>query len=121
MKTILIIEDDQAELMLLENKLSSPDVHILTAPDAKAGWNIIVKEDLDLIITDIMLPGGMNGFELLDQLKRNSKVKDIPVLVLTNLDTEEEAMRKMGVADYLVKASTSMDDIAAKVNSLLGM
>ncbi len=120
MKTILIIEDDPAQLSALTSILSER-VRVLTALDGKIGWNILMKEHPDLLLLDIMLPGGMNGFELLDQLKRDPKVKDIPVVILTNLDSEEEAARKVGVVDYLLKSSTSLTDIAAKVTALLGV
>lgn len=118
MKTILIIEDDLSQLGVLKTKLT-PTYRVLTALEAKIGWNILLKEHPDLLLLDIMLPGGMNGFDLLQQLKNDATVKDIPVIVLTNLDTEETTMRNIGVADYLVKANTTMDAIAAKIDRLL--
>jgi len=118
MKTILVIEDDPAQLAVLMRALSD-HFRVLSAPDGKGGWNILIKEHRALLLLDIMLPGGMNGFDLLGQLKRDEKVKDIPVMVLTNLDSEEKAARTLGVADYLIKSNTSIDDIVTKVSALL--
>lgn len=119
MKTILIIEDNFVQLEALRKKLSE-QFHVITAPDGKEGWSLLIKEHPDLLLLDIMLPGGMNGFELLDQLKRDPNVKDTPVVVLTNLDSEEETARKIGVTEFLVKSNTSLNDIAQKVKTLLG-
>lgn len=119
MKTILIVEDDAGAQTVLKTKLSGMYL-VLTARTAMDGWNIVQKEHADLIILDIMLPGGMNGFDLLEKLKKDPRFAATPVLVLTNLDSEETATRKIGVADYLVKANTSIDDIAAKVTAILG-
>lgn len=118
MKTILVIEDDMVQQKALSDALSV-QFRVLTALDGKIGWNIIVKEHPDLILLDIMLPGGINGFDLLSQLKMDPAVSNTPVVVLTNLDTEETTARKIGVADYLIKSNTSIDTIVTKVNALL--
>lgn len=119
MKTILIVEDDVSQQTILKEKLEST-YRVLTALTARDAWVLVQKEHPDLMTLDIMLPGGMNGFDLLEQLKKDPASASLPVLVLTNLDTEEEVTRKIGVADYLVKTNTSMDAIAAKINKLLG-
>jgi DNA-binding response OmpR family regulator len=119
MKTIIIIEDDPSQLTALQTSLTA-QFRVLTAMDCKAGWAIIIKEHPDLLLLDIMLPGGMNGFDLLEQIKKDAQVRDMPVVVLTNLDTEEDATRKIGVADYLIKSNTSIATIAAKISAILG-
>lgn len=121
MKTILIIEDDREQQKILGDKLTSGEVRVLTAYNGGEGWALLNKENPDLIILDIMLPGGMNGFDLLEMVRRDEMFKDLPVLVLTNLDTEEKTSEILGVSDYLVKANTSLDDLTAKVKTLLGL
>lgn len=118
MKTILIVEDEPAQQEALKTKLEST-YRILTVRTVSDGWNTIQKEHPDLVILDIMLPGGMNGFDLLEKLKKDPQSAAIPVVVLTNLDTEEAAAREIGITDYLVKANTSIDVIAAKVHACL--
>ena len=66
-----------------------------------------------------MLPAGMNGFDLLEQLKRDEKLKTVPVIVFTNLDSERNVAESMGAVDYIVKANTSIDDLVKKVKSHL--
>ena len=58
----------------------------------------------------------MDGFDVLEQLKRDEVVKNIPVIVLTNLDSERESALKVGAVDYIVKANASIDQVVEKVN-----
>lgn len=73
----------------------------------------------DLVLLDIMLPGGMNGFDVLEDLKRNQLTSSIPVIVLTNLDSERETALKIGAADYAVKANTSIEETVQKIKQQL--
>lgn len=58
-----------------------------------------------------MLVGGTNGLDILSQLKKEPETQNIPVIVLTNLDSEEKTARDIGAQDYLVKANVSRDEI----------
>jgi len=120
MKTLLIVEDDVSQQNILKAKFEK-GYRVLTDRTVAEGWVTIQKEHPDLILLDIMLPGGMNGFDLLERLKKDPQLAATPVIVLTNLDTEEEVTRKIGVSEYYVKANTSIDEIFAKVNTLLGV
>jgi len=120
MKTILIIEDDAQTVDLYRQTLESPDISIIHAGTAVDGFNILSKNKPDLVILDIMLPGGSNGFDLLEQIKREEDTKSVPVLVLTNLDSEKNTTLAMGAADYIVKTQTSLQEIKDKVFKLLG-
>lgn len=120
MKTILIIEDNVPMQKLLQDKLASAERRVLTAQDGPGGMSLIRSEKPDCILLDIMLPGGMNGFDVLGQIKHDTALKDIPVLMLTNLDTEEKTSRAIGAADYIVKDQATLDDIEKKVAAVLG-
>ena len=96
MKTILIVEDDQQTLDLYTQTLASSEITIISSNNAVEGFDALMKHKPDLVILDIMLPGGSNGFDLLEQIKRDPGTKDIPVLVLTNLDSEKNASISMG-------------------------
>ncbi len=66
-----------------------------------------------------MLPGGMNGFDLLEQIKADSTSKSVPVIVLTNLSTEQKTAYDIGAVDYIVKVNMSLDDIILKIKNRL--
>jgi len=118
-KTILIIEDEQQIVEIYNNKFSELGVNIDIAQTGKEGLNLARKEP-DLIILDIMLPGGLNGFDVLSTLKRDETLKKIPVLILTNLDDEQKLTAlDLGAFDYLVKANTPIKEIVEKIRSIL--
>jgi len=70
----------------------------------------------DLIILDIILSGNMNGFDILRELKNNSQTKDIKVIILTNLQTEEETALASGALACLIKSNTTMEQINEIIN-----
>src|SRR3989344_3618292 len=119
-KKILIVEDDIQTQRVYHNKLTSVGYAVILAATGKEGLFSAKKIKPDLVILDIMLPGtGMNGFDVLEAMKKDSNLKNIPVLVLTNLDTEEKVAKEIGANEYLVKANISIDDLVEKVQSRL--
>jgi DNA-binding NtrC family response regulator len=102
MPTLLIIEDEAKMRRLLELNLSEDGFTVYTAADAEAGLNTLRQEKIDLVVTDLKLPG-MNGLELLQAVKRTNAT--IPVVVMTAYGTVETAVEAMkaGASDYLLK------------------
>lgn len=111
MQKILIIEDDKATQELYRVKLEAEGFEVMAASDGAQGITSATQSKPDLIVLDLMLPGGMNGFDILTRLKQNPDTAAIKVVVLSNLSSEAETARDMGVADYLVKANTSIADV----------
>ena len=66
-----------------------------------------------------MLPGGMHGFDLLERLKADEKLKKIPVIVLTNLESEEKVAKDIGAIDYIVKVHVDPKDVMEKIKKVL--
>ncbi len=102
MPTILIVEDEPKMLRLLELNLSEEGYSIQTAQDAEAGLSLLRKDRIDLVITDLKLPG-MDGLEFLQAVKRVNA--SIPVIVMTAYGTVETAVEAMkaGATDYVLK------------------
>jgi len=119
MKIILIVEDDQNTQDIYYQKLTQEGFKVVQARDGKKALVLAKQDPPDLIILDIMLPGGLNGFDVLEQIKESDKLKDIPVIVLTNLSTEMDVAIKMGVVDYIVKANTPIDTVIEKVKKII--
>jgi len=118
-KKILVIEEDASLFKAYQEMFRLEEVNVVGANTGQEGLNLIHSEKPDIIILDIMLPGGMNGFDVLEQLKRNPATRQIPVIVITNLDTEEKVARTIGATDYLVKANTTKDEIVKLVKKRL--
>ena len=124
MKTILFIEDEAALQKTLEETLKQEGYEIISALNGEIGLKLAnplaYEKKPDLILLDLILPK-INGFEVLKKLKENKKTKDIPVIILTNLEeirNVDEAI-KLGAAAYLVKANYSLKEIVKKIKKAL--
>ena len=117
-KKILLIEDDLDIQRIYREKLTGAGFEVILASDAPNGLTAIKGGGVNLILLDIMLPGTMNGFELLEIIKKDSKFGSTPIIIMTNLDTEYGQAEKLGVSDYLIKANTSLADLVEKVKKL---
>lgn len=92
---------------------------VISAATANDGIVLAKEKKPSLIILDIMLPGGKNGFDALESLVGDSDTAKIPVLVLTNLDSEKDVALQIGAKDYLVKANSSIEQVVEKVKQLV--
>ena len=119
MAKILLIEDDEILQAMYHKRLRSGAHKVTTARDGKSGLDLERSHHPDLVLLDVMLPGGLNGFDVLEQLKQDPKTKDISVLVLTNLESEEKVAKDIGASGYLVKIKSKPEDVIAKVAELL--
>ncbi|MBI2051239.1 response regulator [Candidatus Roizmanbacteria bacterium] len=119
MKKVLIIEDDIVFQKIYQRKLREEGFEVLHAHVGKQGLELAKAQKPNLIMLDIMLPGGMNGFDVLEQLKNDMELKKVPVVVLTNLNNEEKTAKDLGASDYIVKADTSIKEVTEKVKKLV--
>ncbi len=120
MKKILIIEDDPFLNEVYAAKFSQSGFQTEVALDGKKGMEKIKADKPDLIILDIVLPK-MDGFELLKKVKEDSKLKEIPIVLLTNLGQKNEVEKglALGADDYIIKAHFTPTAIVAKVKEIL--
>ncbi len=118
-KKILIIEDDTTLQAVYKTRFEHEGYAVIQAFNGHLGYAYASEHKPDLILLDIMLPEGMNGFDVLSQLKQNMELQRIPVILLSNLDSEKESGAAMGAVDYVVKANTSIDELISKVKSHL--
>ncbi len=116
MKKIFLIEDDPSLSKIYFQRLEKEGYKVSVAAEGSEGLRRVGEEKPSLVILDLILPG-MSGFEILRQLKTDSKTKQIPVLVLTILEQDEdvkEALR-LGASGYLFKSDTGIDDLIGAV------
>lgn len=119
MKSILLVEDNDLISRLYKIKLEKNGYSIDTASTVDSSWNLLLNKNYDLVLLDIMLPGGQNGFDLLERMKKDERYKNIPTIVITNLDGEEKTAEEIGADGYLIKSNISLDTLLSKINSLI--
>lgn len=120
-KKLLIVEDDDFLSSILLSRLNNKDTTVILTGSGEGALNELKKGTPDAILLDILLPG-INGFDVLKVIRADALLKDIPVTVISNFDqAKDKEMAKSMNADYLVKALVTPDDIAAKVDEMLGM
>ena len=117
---ILIVEDDQMIASMYKTKFEADGFECLMAIDGPAGLEMIKKEKPNLVMLDVMLPQ-LDGFSILKEIKNDAKTKNIPVIMLTNLSTDEDKKKgeELGAVDYLVKASLTPAEISKKIKDYL--
>ena len=119
---ILIIEDESSLQDSLSEFLSMEKFETVSAFNGEDGIALAKKEKPDLILLDIVLPK-KNGFEVLEEIKKNKETEKIPVILLTNLESTEDVNRAFdfGVTTYLIKSSYTLEDIVRKIKENLGI
>lgn len=118
-KKILLIEDDPDIQKMYSNKLNFEGYHVIQAIDGKDGLLKAKTENPDMVLLDIMLPRGMNGFDVLEEIRKDQALQNVPVIVLTNLDSEQKVAEKVGATAYLVKANTDLTELIKLIKQYL--
>lgn len=114
---ILVVEDDRALRELFCTVLSKNGFVYHEARDGADAWDVLEKQYIDLVVTDIMMPN-MNGFEFVKSLRQNGM--NMPVLMITAKDTFEDMQSGFlaGTDDYMVKP-VNVNEMILRINALL--
>lgn len=116
---ILIIDDDQGVIKLTTSILSSNGYEVLSSSEAPAGLEMAMKEKIDLIVLDVMIPI-INGFNICRLLKSQEKYKMIPIVLLTSRSEDED--RKIGKevgADAYIAKPLNRENFLTTIKDLL--
>ena len=118
MSKILFVEDEPSLQKAISEVLTQEGYKVLGAADGEEGLKKAKEEKPNLILLDLILPK-KDGFEVLKELKADEKLKDIPVIVLTNLEGvgDVEKALTLGATTYLVKANYDLEDVLKTVKS----
>ncbi|MDR9784149.1 PleD family two-component system response regulator [Rhizobium redzepovicii] len=116
---ILVVDDIPANVKLLEARLLAEYFDVMTAADGYTALAICERNQVDLILLDIMMPG-IDGFEVCERLKASRKTAHIPVVMVTALDQPADRVRglKAGADDFLTKPVNDLQ-LISRVKSLL--
>lgn len=111
-KNILVVEDDKFLGQLISKRMGEDKLNFRLATSGEAALEEVGKDKPDMVVLDLLLPG-MNGYEVLEALKKDDNTKDIPVLVLSNLGQQSEKDRafELGADGFMVKADADLDEI----------
>ncbi|MBY5589579.1 PleD family two-component system response regulator [Rhizobium leguminosarum] len=116
---ILVVDDIPANVKLLEARLLAEYFDVMTAADGYTALAICERNQVDLILLDIMMPG-IDGFEVCERLKASQKTAHIPIVMVTALDQPTDRVRglKAGADDFLTKPVNDLQ-LISRVKSLL--
>lgn len=118
---ILVIEDEEILRTLLQKKLEIEGFRVVTAQDGETGLAMVKSEKPDLVLLDIILPK-KDGFEVLEALQKDSELKKIPVIIISNSGqpVELDQARKLGAKDWIIKTIFDPKEVIEKVKLQLG-
>jgi two-component system response regulator VanR len=121
-KRVLYVEDEDFFAKTLSRSLEHIGCEVVVAPDGEEGLTRIQKERFDIILLDLLLPK-KDGFEILQAVKTEPATKDIPIVIVSNLfsDEDQKKVTALGVKHYFVKAFTDPRTIVSYVGKALGL
>ena len=119
-KTICIIEDDQYLVKAYQYVFEKENIPTVVAFDGQQAIKLLEKDPPALVLLDLMLPG-VSGFDVLGAIKTSSLWKNVPVMIISNLDAPKdiEKGKELGAVEYLVKANYEISDIVTRAKQFL--
>jgi two-component system, OmpR family, alkaline phosphatase synthesis response regulator PhoP len=120
MKKILVAEDDKFLSQAYKLKLARAGFDVRVAIDGQDTLEILKTFTPDIILLDMIMPV-KGGMAVLQEIKADEKLKNIPVVVTSNLEQKDQIDEgfKLGAVDYLIKSNISMDDLVKKIENVL--
>lgn len=101
---ILVVDDIPLNVLLIQKMLGKFKFNILTANNGQAALDIIASKPVDLVLLDLMMPG-IDGYEVLRQLRGNDATKNLPVVILSALNSSDDVTKgfQLGANDFITK------------------
>ncbi len=121
MTKILLVEDDKSLREIYGVRLLAEGYDIVSAGDGEEALAMAIKERPQLIVSDVMMPK-ISGFDMLDILRSTTETRDIKVIMMTALSSEDQRQRgeQLGADRYLVKSQVGIEDVVRTVHEVLG-
>lgn len=120
MTKILIIEDEPLVVRMYEKSLRFEKFDVITALNGVEGLEKIKTEKPDIVLLDIMMPQ-MNGMQVLEEMEKDPELKNIPVIMLTNLSGEHDAELALskGAVQYWIKKDAKPQELGTRIMEVL--
>jgi two-component system chemotaxis sensor kinase CheA len=118
-RSVLVAEDSITSRMLLKNILETAGYDVMTAVDGVDAWTLVKTEKFDIVVSDVEMPR-MNGFELTARLRSDKALEEIPVVLVTALETREDRERgiESGANAYMIKSSFNQNNLLEIIKRL---
>jgi DNA-binding response OmpR family regulator len=115
-KTILVAEDDRFYANVYRRKLELEGFEVIMAENGEVALKLAEEKIPDLILLDLIMPI-MDGFTVLSKIKKDDKLKNIRVIVLSNLGQDEDITKAkaLGADEYIVKSNLSIEELVNKI------
>ncbi len=112
-----MVDDDSLIINTLSKRFATREIELFTANTPEEAKSILDKVVPEIVILDLLLTKEDGSTGILDKLKSEERLHEVPVLILTNLDKPElkEILLAQGVKEYIIKGSLSLDDLYEKV------
>ncbi len=119
-KSILVVEDSITSRMLLKNILESAGYEVQTAVDGIDAWTTLKTSNFDVVVSDIEMPR-MDGFELTSKIRTEEKFRNLPVVIVTSLESREDKERgiDVGANAYIVKSGFEQNNLLSVIKRLI--
>jgi DNA-binding response OmpR family regulator len=116
MPTIVLAEDDKFISKAYQDAFRRDNFNVIPAHDGVEALEMIRTHLPNIILLDVIMPG-KNGFEVLEEIKKDPKISDIPVIILSNLgqDRDIEKGKELGAVDYVIKSNFTISEIVKKI------
>lgn len=120
MKKILLVENEAGVRELYAEHLRNSGYAVIEAADGNTALQKSLTEDWDIMLLDIMLPG-QDGIQVLKMLKTNERIRNKPIIALTNLNIESmvNEVFELGADGFLVKSETTPNKIVSEIEGVL--
>ena len=120
-QVVLIVEDEVFLVNLLSLRFKKEGFVVVQAFGGVQALKELDRQRPDIVLLDLILPQ-KNGFEVLESISQNPQLKNIQVIIVSNLGQDSDIARgkSLGAVDYYVKARLSIDELIDKVHALLG-
>ena len=120
MTKVMVVEDDQSLREIYSIRLTAEGYEVVSAGYGEEALAVAVKEKPDLIVSDVMMPK-ISGFDMLDILRSTPETKDVKVIMMTALSSDDQRKRgeNLGADRYLVKSQVGIEDVINAVKEVL--
>ena len=119
-KTILVVDDSITSRTVIKNILEAAGFNIITSVDGREAYSIMNSEKIDLLVSDVNMPN-LNGFELTEKVRKNENLANMPVILVTSLQskTDREHGMEVGANAYIIKSSFDRVDFLRVIRELI--
>lgn len=117
-KMIVIVEDDLVFSDMLKKELEQAGYKVCTATEGREGLNIMKEKGADLVVLDVIIPEGMDGFQCLKEMKKTEEFASIPTVVVTGRSAMKDTFLALGAEKFFAKP-VSPEDFIKEVNEIL--